>query len=744
MNRSDVIIKLVDVKDVLAYGAKAINLQKLINMNFNVPNGICLHTNLSVIKNTDNNEYKDILNYIESNLEVLVPSRHGWAVRSSATIEDSRNKSYAGQFSTVIVSDKTEIKDAIEYVLNNNTDIETDAKYEMGIIIQEFIEAEWSGVGFSCNPVNGDSTPVIELCEGRGESIVDGKGIPWKYISGLGWQISIPKNINQCAIDSIIQGLEFVASIFGYEVDMEWAIKDNTVYWLQVRPITAISCSNDFSISSIDKKKLRGEWTLLDQCYKPMTPIIESLDPNGFFNSENWDTHLINHFPYFRMRPSKNLQQPREYNIGEILSEWEKVKVKYEKEFDVALNTEVATMQNCELYKELKSRIAKNREFTRYYMDRGWMFTRRKTGQKVREYLRRFYSNPSDVENELARLSSGLNTITAQKSKKIGELIAFGLENPDLIPHRVEELESYANEWVTSFKQFINEFGYLTPCSAYFHFPTLKENPEVMFYALHNMISGNCTFSHKEIDSSLWKSRMHWIRSQIPNDEWVDFNKNLMIFRECLTRTENDDYLLHKGAAQVRMILLEIGRRLKDIYYIEEVEDIFFLNDNEIEMLIKGTNNTIELAKRINYRKREFERAEKLYPPSQIFNGNPISNYNNSNSNSSHVLTGTPASSGIAEGVAFVIKNPLDTSIYSCIPNNAIIIADLLVPGMIQNIVEVGAIVTELGGFLSHGAIWAREMQIPAVVGVEQVRNKINTGDKIVVDAVRGEIRIIN
>ena len=53
---------------------------------------------------------------------------------------------------------------------------------------------------------------------------------------------------------------------------------------------------------------------------------------------------------------------------------------------------------------------------------------------------------------------------------------------------------------------------------------------------------------------------------------------------------------------------------------------------------------------------------------------------------------------------------------------------------------QVMGLVTAIGGKTSHSAIMARSLQIPAVVGVEDVLSSVDAGDLVVVDAVHGRV----
>ena len=56
---------------------------------------------------------------------------------------------------------------------------------------------------------------------------------------------------------------------------------------------------------------------------------------------------------------------------------------------------------------------------------------------------------------------------------------------------------------------------------------------------------------------------------------------------------------------------------------------------------------------------------------------------------------------------------------------------------------RAGAIVTDIGGALSHAAIVAREIGIPAVVGCGDATMRLRTGDRIRIDGGRGLVELI-
>lgn len=53
---------------------------------------------------------------------------------------------------------------------------------------------------------------------------------------------------------------------------------------------------------------------------------------------------------------------------------------------------------------------------------------------------------------------------------------------------------------------------------------------------------------------------------------------------------------------------------------------------------------------------------------------------------------------------------------------------------------SIGALVTDVGGVLSHPAIIAREFGIPAVVGAEHATTTLRDGQRVTVDGTRGVV----
>src|SRR5207249_12107790 len=101
-------------------------------------------------------------------------------------------------------------------------------------------------------------------------------------------------------------------------------------------------------------------------------------------------------------------------------------------------------------------------------------------------------------------------------------------------------------------------------------------------------------------------------------------------------------------------------------------------------------------------------------------------------------IRGTPASPGVARGVARVIRSPAGARLEP----GEVLVAPSTDPGWTPLFLTASALVMEMGGMMSHGAVVAREYGIPAVVGVAGATEQITTGQLVSVDGSAGTVTI--
>jgi len=101
-------------------------------------------------------------------------------------------------------------------------------------------------------------------------------------------------------------------------------------------------------------------------------------------------------------------------------------------------------------------------------------------------------------------------------------------------------------------------------------------------------------------------------------------------------------------------------------------------------------------------------------------------------------IRGTPAPSGTARGVAHVMFSPAGARVEP----GEVLVAPATDPGWTPLFLRASALVMEMGGMMSHGAVVVREYGIPAVVGVPDATTRIATGERIMVDGSAGTVAL--
>lgn len=687
-------------------GNKAFNLSKLVKNHLNVPDAIVLPIGFF-----DCSDYENAMKDLAESLEAIVPSKSGWAVRSSSIEEDTSESANAGKYQTMFISKAYELPNAVWNVLKSG------AENKMAVIIQKFIDADFSGVAFSKDPVTYENEPVVEIVEGSGEKLVGGLATPAAYKKNRWVHKPLP-GISTDQLTEIATQVKKVKEIFGYEVDMEFCVKNGVVYWVQVRPIT--SAENPES-------KRNQDWFLLDQCTEPIPLLLEKLDPSGLFHSKHWDMKFVNHFPYFRLKPSR----PQKTRNLDILEEWHALRDHYEPIFDDLLHEDLTTLTLETLWERLNAGIRIYRQYCENYMDRGWLQKRRKAQMSLNEAIKIAFGENVNAEKELTLLSTGIETITAKKYHLLNDLVSEAQKLPDF-KGMVEniQLHNHDDPWVRQFYRFIEEFGFESPHPVTCHLPTLAEKPESVLALIQHFID-YADLPIRSENPDQWTQQAALIESKLPEDRKSDFREQLRVFRDELLRTENDDYLLQKGSSATRMNLLEIGRRLERRKLLKNTDEIFHLLPEELENAIHG--HTCFNRNELDGRMEDFRKAKESGAISRKDREGLVPNF----------LNGQAASVGKAEGIVYKLHNPLDRSSYSHISKNAVIVAWALTPNLVYNLLSAVGIITEVGGFLSHGAIFAREKGIPAIVAVDSAMDILKTGDKVRLDAEKGTIEII-
>ena len=208
-------------------------------------------------------------------------SRVRVAVRSSATVEDTADTSFAGMHEsyTNIDSDEALIERVVDCwaslfgdrVVSYRASRGITSEPAIAVVVQQMVDADRSGVMFGVDPATGDrERVVIEAAFGLGEVVVGGQVEPDYYVArkdprrvllvrighktaairrgpdgverreALSGEEAVRRVLSDEQVLALVDLAERAEQHYGEPQDMEWAISGDEVFLVQSRPITTL------------------------------------------------------------------------------------------------------------------------------------------------------------------------------------------------------------------------------------------------------------------------------------------------------------------------------------------------------------------------------------------------------------------------------------------------------------------------------------------------------------------------
>jgi phosphohistidine swiveling domain-containing protein len=725
----------------------------------------------------------------------------GLSIRSSAVREDLEEQSFAGQYRSFLQVDhaddlqkkiemcwlSAEEENVRSYLQAGDRGNAAGEIPLMGVVLQRMVHAAAAGVAFGRNPLNpARDEIVIEGIGGSGEKLVNGHVSPHRaYVGGEGHlRIELPQDAGPAArrsdcllaesdwrrVAALLRGLE--KSVGESPLDIEWAIDgDRTLWLLQYRRITTIE---EGALTAPP-----GTWTrrIVDDLWADrLTPFLADimLQNEPRFNLYRVFKILgipvvsptlavINGYLYLNCAGFRSVvaRLPRRLRTADV-----RALFPHDGEVDAiaapGASQLAATLLRALLLPLLQPEVnpllslwlARRRRAKIRRRLAGLQAMAGTTSAQCLNKVRRALEILLQIQiwNQwpygfaafftlmlrwlmvdcrgashaafLTRISRGGNNVTIEIERRFRDLAGQIRNDPDLLQlFQTHDAETVLRLLPVRFKTELDRFLAHYGCRSRHRTLYIKrwaEAPQEVIGILQalaqrpsNPIEVADRTSGVDVGDRLFAR-------SLPSSILLVLTRKFLDLREDLR------FLLDEALFEIRKALLEVGglTGLGDA--------VLFLELAELEQFAAGTTALEDMRKLAETRRRRFLQGGSA--SSFLVDGRPTETF----ITGVDAIRGIGTSAGQAGGRARIVHDPSRATIH---PGDILVAANTD-PGWTPILSLAGGLVVEEGGLLNHCSIVARELRIPAVVGVRNATRRIPEGARIVIDGGQGLVRI--
>ncbi len=702
----------------------------------------------------------------------------GVSVRSSATLEDLAGRSFAGVYETFLdVSGESEVLARIEDSWKSAAgDVATSYLEQAGlagetpgmaVIVQRMVVATAAGVAFSVDPVSPASgEAVVEAVAGLGDQLVSGHVTPWRaYVDRAGvlrtevpaGKEDGPSPLTEEQWRQVATLARQVAAAFGGPQDVEWAADAEDPEELASGAWTrriAVDLWADQLTPYLADHMLRTapRWDSSSTARFVGIPVEQPVlgIMHGFLyvNCANLEKVLAIVPRGLRIpdlvdllppgtdidavpppRPAKLLSVGLRALIqgvlfpqsNPLLCEWlsRRGLVRLGRQLDA-----IEAVTPADAAGALAKVRGASETLARLQVRNQWPYSYANVFTVALRWLATGRYGLSHGEF-LRLISGGMNNVTSdieQEFRRIASLIG---EDAALVA-RLESDEAIGPETLgppvrSELESFLGRYG----CRARHRSLTYRrwaEAPDEVLGMVKTLVRQPASAGAPAKESAAVGTVPRRVR---PPGRWL-LRAIQRFARRYLDLREDLRFFLDKILYLIRRSLLDLGEKtgLGD--------DVLFLADGELEDLVAARLDT-DVARRLAGERRR-RLAAHTEAASFVVDGRPV----DEPSDSGDLLMGTGTSPGRKSGRARIVRDPTTAEL----TEGDVLVAANTDPGWTPVLSVVHGVVVEEGGLLNHCSIVARELGIPAVVGVRGATRRIPDGATITIDGDTGTVRI--
>jgi pyruvate,water dikinase len=753
-------------------GGKGYNLARLARYGFRVPRGFVLTAGSPVAE-------------IRQGLEQSGLGDAKVAVRSSATAEDSARASFAGIHRSFLnVSGAGAVEAAAQGCIDSLDTAQaiayrrrmgfSDEEVRCAVVVCEMVEARCAGAAFSCDPATGRRDLIlIDAAEGLGEAVVSGRVNPARMVwRNQGGQLSRQNGSDGCAWlpeaieEELVQQVRRVHWALGEgqdPQDVEWAYDGERLWLLQARPVTKVprtgwpetaALPRYWSTANI-KDAAPGvvcelSWSHLcdavgDAAYAAINAVgyqmpagmevVRRFQGRGFFDLTLMQWAFYDAFGILPAEVVRLLggQQPQiPVPPGGPLEGTEGRRRK---------------MASLRLLRQIWNYPAKARAasegqmaYERSLRDIDWSTCSR---EELRSALARIKDEqqPFIPKFGLANSCSGPWQMALAALVKDADLIARlqagagGVASAEQ-GYRVYEIA----QGKATIEEFLGDYGHRAVYEADLANPRWAEDPSWILEQVESVRANPPARDPRETAVEVRRKAEQELRQRFgwrtPVLLWL-----VRKLGAAMAAREGAKSALVSLLLPVRRVVLEVGRRLAAEGKLDAPEQALHFAASDLACWLRGYWDGAGARALTTDRTQRRERWLAENAPDLITEepdgrlaeaarapGTP---------SETGVWTGISVSPGTASGAARIVLTPTDAA---HLEQGDVLVAPSTDPGWSPLFLRASAIVMETGGFLSHGAIVAREYGIPAVANVPGILKALEDGEPITVDGSGGRV----
>ena len=591
-------------------------------------------------------------------------------------------------------------------------------------------------------------------------------------------------------IAEIVRLGELIESQSGSPQDIEWCRANGRFYIVQSRPITTLPAEPEAAVEwKIPGGKgiyMRG--SLIDLMPNPLSPLFITLSMPAivkkgldriFTEWSNAESHMpdgyyvtINGYGYmgmnwsfsfwmwilFRMIPAmmKALKDvPTSWRV-KVLPEYTSVTNRWK-------TTPLAQMETPQLWQG----IQEISDAAMYYVASLLTGTMGSSGGAEMLFTNVYQKMiKKDGDPDTSAFLVGYNTQPIQAEKALYDLAhwlqpqaqlgAYILNTPSAtVAHQISQPDASLPEGFAEFasrmRAYLEQFGHMIYDLDFVN-PLPADDPAPMIETIKMYLRGQgsnpyerqaAAAEKRQQASAAMFTRSHGLKG------WA-FRKSLRMAQAMSEVREDALAGIGSGYPHLRRMLAELGRRLQAASVIKHAEDIYWLEKSEIDQvvdLLSQSKSAASLVERVAERQKAHESARKLTPPPMLpdrkksIMGFQMDNYlpTDASLQVGNTLKGVAASAGKVTAPARVLHGPED---FEQMRPGEVLVANITTPAWTPLFAMAAAVVTDVGGPLSHGSIVAREYGIPAVLGTGVATRRIHSGQMLTVDGQAGMVTL--